>query len=81
MKTLQINTSIIDGYIGLLNNLSPSNKLELISKLSKSVKNDKKIKKSVMKESFGAFESTKSAEEIIDEIKSNRVFKRKIELF
>jgi hypothetical protein len=71
MRTTQINT-IIDGYVGLLSNLSTSNKLDLISKLTASVKVDLTNKKSSFKKSFGAFESSKSAEEIIDEIRSSR---------
>jgi len=34
MKVLEINTTIIDAYVGLLDNLSASNKLDLISKLT-----------------------------------------------
>ena len=81
METAEINTTIVDAYIGLLDNLSPSNKLDLISKLTESVKTDLNKKKSSFKESFGAFDSTKSAEEIIDEIRSSRVFNRQIESF
>jgi hypothetical protein len=80
MRTVEINT-IIDGYVGLLSNLSTSNKLDLISKLTASVKVDLTNKKSSFKKSFGAFESSKSAEEIIDEIRSSRVFDRQIEPF
>lgn len=40
MKTTEINTTIVDGYAGLLDNLSPDNKLDLISKLTASVKTD-----------------------------------------
>ncbi len=81
MTTSKINTTIIDGYIGLLNNLSPSNKLELISKLTNSVKTDLLNKKSSFKKSFGAFESSKSADEIIEEIRNSRVSNRQIETF
>lgn len=81
MTTSKINTTIIDGYIGLLSNLSPSNKLELISKLTNSVKTDLLNKKSSFKKSFGAFESSKSADEIIEEIRSSRVSNRQIESF
>lgn len=40
MKTADINNTIIDGYVRLLDNLSPNNKLDLISKLTLSVKSD-----------------------------------------
>ena len=62
MRTADINETIIDGYLELLDNLSPSNKLDLISKLTNSVKTDLSNKKSSLKEASGAFESTKSAE-------------------
>ena len=74
MKTAKINTTIVDGYGGLLDNLSPGNKLDLISKLTASVKTDLNNKRSSFKKAFGAFDSKKSAEEIIEEIRSSRVF-------
>ena len=40
MKAIDINTTLIEGYLRLLDNLSPSNKLDLISKLTLSVKTD-----------------------------------------
>ncbi|MEQ1553634.1 MAG: hypothetical protein ABL929_05615 [Ferruginibacter sp.] len=81
MSLLELNTTIVDGYVGLLNNLSTANKLDLISKLSSSVKIDLAKRKSFIKKAFGALDSKKTAEEIIDEIKSSRVSTRKIELF
>ncbi|TAF59028.1 MAG: hypothetical protein EAZ58_14080, partial [Flavobacterium sp.] len=79
--TEETNTTIVDGYVGLLDNLSPNNKLDLISKLTASVKSDLTDKKSSFKKAFGAFESKKSAEEIIDEIRNSRVSSRKLESF
>lgn len=76
-----VENVIVDGYLGLLENLSPSNKLDLISKLTASVKTDLTSKKSLFKKAFGAFESKNSAEEIIEEIRSSRVFNREIESF
>jgi hypothetical protein len=76
-----INTSIIDGYLRLLDNLSPVSKLDLISRLSLSVKSDMKAKQNTFKKAFGAFESKKSADEIIDDIRQSRNFKRKNEKF
>jgi hypothetical protein len=81
MDTVEINTTLVDSYLGLLENLSSSNKLELISKLSNSVKTDLLEKKSLIKESFGAFESSKTAEEIIAEIRNSRVFNKETESF
>ena len=81
MKAAEINTTIVDGYIGLLDNLSPSNKLDLISKLTASVKTDLTNRKSSFKKAFGAFDSKQSAEEIINEIRNSRVSTRQIESF
>jgi len=81
METANINTTIIDGYLQMLDNLSPSYKLDLISKLTDSIKSDITNKKSSFKEAFGAFESEKSADEIINEIRNSRVFTRQIEEF
>ncbi|MFT3948792.1 MAG: hypothetical protein QM763_17645 [Agriterribacter sp.] len=81
MKEPEVNTTLIDGYVELLDNLSPNNKLDLISKLSASVKTDLTKKKSSFKKAFGAFDSKKTAEEIIKEIRSSRVSTRQIESF
>ena len=79
MKAIDINTTLIDGYLRLLDNLSPSNKLDLISKLTTSVKADITDRKKSFYEAFGAWESKKSADQIIDEIRSSRTFTRKTE--
>ena len=81
MKVADINTTIVDVYVGLLENLSTNIKLDLISKLTDSVKADLTNRKSSFKKAFGAFDSEKSAEEIIEEIRSSRVFTRQIESF
>ncbi|KQB37229.1 hypothetical protein [Flavobacterium aquidurense] len=66
--------NIIESYSDLFEGLSFSNKLELIERLTKSLKATKSKENNFYK-SFGAFSSEKSAEEIISEIKSNRKFK------
>ena len=81
MDIIEFNSKLIEGYLGLLDNLSPSNKLDLIAKLTASVKSDLTPRNPSFKKAFGAFESSKSAEEMIDEIRESRVFKRQIESF
>lgn len=81
MKTAETDNTIVDGYSDLLDNLSTANKLDLISRLTDSVKTDLSTKKSSFKKSFGAFDSKKTAEEIIDEIRNSRVSTRQIESF
>lgn len=79
MEAPDINTTIIEGYFRLLENLSPSNKLDLISKLTDSLKADLIDKKSSFKKAFGAFELYKDGEQIINEIRGSRSFTRQIE--
>ena len=81
MKIGEVNSTIVDGYAGLLDNMSSNNKLDLITKLTASVKTDLINKKSSFKKAFGAFDSKKSAEEIIEEIRNSRVSTRQIESF
>lgn len=81
MKAIDINTTLIEGYLRLLDNLSPSNKLDLISKLTLTVKEDIGNKKKSFYKSFGAWDSSQSAEEIISDIHKSRTFNREIEKF
>lgn len=69
---------IIKAYAEMIGNLSNDNKIALMDKLSKSInvsKTDTREKK--FYESFGAFVSEKSAEEIIADIKGSRRFREK----
>ena len=79
MKAIDINTSLVEGYIRLLDNLSPSNKLDLIAKLTLSVKTDITDRQKSFYKAYGAWDSKLSAEEIIEVIHSSRTFVRQIE--
>jgi len=79
MEASDSNMTIIEGYFRLFENLTPSNKLDLISKLTDSIKSDLINKKSSFKNSFGAFESDKDADQIINDIRNSRTFTRQIE--
>ena len=81
MKTINVNTNLINGYLGLMRNLSPDNKLDLIEKLTKSLKVDLNTKKKSLRRAFGAFQSDKTADELIKEIRESRTFTRQIEEF
>jgi hypothetical protein len=81
MKAIDINTTLIEGYLRLLHNLSPSNKLDLISKLTLSVKTDIADQKNSFYQAFGAWESNQTADEIIHDIRNSRTFSRNIEQF
>ncbi len=69
--------NIIENYVGLFENLNSISKLELIEKLTKSLKSESKSKESNFYKSFGAFSTEKSSDEIIAEIKSSRKFRNK----
>lgn len=80
MKTADTNINLVDSYYTLLKGLSPDNKLELIARLSKSLKTTTKAKKEVSLDSlYGSWVSDQSADELIDELKKARNFKRKRE--
>ena len=81
MKAIDINTTLIEGYLRLLDNLSPSNKLDLISKLTLSVKTDITDRKKSFYKAFGAWESKQTSDEIINGIRNSRNFNRQIEQF
>jgi hypothetical protein len=81
MSDVRTNISLVDGYIGLMRNLSTDDKLDLISRLTASVKKDLIRKRSSFKKAYGAFDSSKSAEQIIDEIRGSRISNRQIESF
>lgn len=78
-RTADIQTRIIEGYIELMKNLSLRSKLDLISRLTESIKSDIKEKKPGFEKSFGAWDSSESAQEISSEIRSSRQFNRQIE--
>jgi len=78
---VDIDKNLIDLYLQLIEKLGDKSKLELISRLSSSMKTKKKkIDKSVLK-LYGSIKSEETAEELIDKIRSSRTFNRKIEGF
>lgn len=80
MKPVDLNTNLIDSYYTLLKSLSPNNKLELIARLSKSMKTTKKKEKEISLESlYGSWESDQTADELVAELKAARNFTRKRE--
>jgi hypothetical protein len=81
MNTADINTKLTDGYLGLLKNLSTNNKLDIISKLTSSMKTSSEQEHSNFYGAFGAWDKYESAEEIINSIQKARNFNRNIEEF
>jgi hypothetical protein len=81
MNTTDINAKLIDSYLSLLKNMSAQNKLDLIKKLTRTVKTDVEKKNTNFYDAFGAWDEADSAEELIDSIKVSRTFNRTIEEF
>ena len=77
MNGAEINPFTVDTYFGLLKNLSQDNKLELIARLTDSMKKNKKPSKRGVNALFGALKAKQSAEVLIAEIKNSRNFKQK----
>ena len=69
--------NIIENYFGLFESLNSMSKLELIEKLTKSLKAETKSKENNFYKSFGAFSTEKTSDEINTEIKSSRKFRTK----
>jgi len=79
MNTADLNTKLIDSYVSLLKNLSAKNKLDLISKLTNTVKTDAEQRNVDFFKSFGGWDENESAEELIEIIKGSRTFNRTIQ--
>lgn len=76
-----IEKNIINASVVLFENLSSSAKIELLEKLKEALKGKKDEVKNGLDKSFGAWESTKSPEEIIKNINDDLKFEnRKIKL-
>ncbi|MGB0879026.1 MAG: hypothetical protein ACPGTO_00490 [Polaribacter sp.] len=73
MNTKKLNTSFIDNYLGLIENLSVETKQDLIEKIKKTLKISSANKKSSITDSFGAWKSKKSADDIITELRKSRI--------
>lgn len=81
MKETGIKSNLIDYYVALLEHLSHDHKLELIAKLSNSLKKTKRKVKNTnnqrLQELSGAFIFDNSPEDFIKQLKENRKFNRK----
>ena len=69
--------NIVEVYTGLFEGLNSNSKLELLEKLARSIRKNRKTRERDFFKSFGAFASDKSAEEIIRELKESRKFREK----
>ena len=81
MNTADINTKLIDSYMSLLKNMSTQNKLDLISRLTSTVKKDLEQETGDFYKAFGGWDKDESAEDLIDTIRESRTLNRTIEEF
>ena len=70
--------SLADYYFGFLKNLNPDSKLDLISKLSQSLKKSDETPQVSLQSLFGAYKSEETADEIIEQLRASRVSNRNI---
>lgn len=77
MKPMDIDMSLVDSYYTLLKSLSPNNKLELIARLSKSLKSPQTTNDSSWEDLFGSWELDVPTDEFLAELKHDRDFNRK----
>ena len=79
METL-IENKIVDTYFRYFKNWDTELKKDLIVKLTKSIDSDSMFNRD-FSECFGAWDDERTAEEIADEIRNDRVNNRDIEEF
>jgi len=75
------NAMVLDNYLGLTKGLSRENKMKLVARLSSDIAEEEVDRTDILDRFFGAFESDKTAEEMIKEIRDSRNFNRQIATF
>ncbi len=78
MANLAANNEVLNKYFGPLKNLDDDSKKNLIIKLTKSI-NSKQNTKLGISNFFCAWQDSRTADEIIDDIESSRFNNREIE--
>lgn len=80
MPPITPSASIADYYLGVLRNLSADSKLDLIARLSQSLKQEQPpATPPSLQTLFGAYQGEETAEELIAAIRQSRVSTRDIE--
>ena len=79
MNSTSPNVNIADYYFAFLKNLKHDSKLDLITKLSESLKMKEKKEDISLQSLFGAYKSDETAEQIIAELRTSRTFNRNTE--
>lgn len=80
MNTSAQHINLADYYFRFLKDLNAESKLDLISKLSQSLKKADAVSSEASLQSlFGAYQSEETADEIIARLRASRVFNRNTE--
>ena len=81
MQSLQ--TNLIEAYVQILSSLSPQIRGEIIKRVTevKPEINSNEVKLAHFRTLYGSFQSEKTAEEIIEEIRQARTFTTEIEAY
>ena len=79
MNTSGQHINLSEYYFELLKNINADSKLDLISKLSQSLKEGEVIPVTSLQSLFGAYKSDETADEIIAQLRASRVLNRNIE--
>ena len=72
-------SSLAEYYFDFLKHLNANSKLDLIAKLSQSLKEAEAAPEVPLQALFGAYQSDETADEIIATLRASRVFNRTIE--
>lgn len=72
--------NLADYYFGFLKNLNPDSKLDLIAKLTQSLKKGDESPEVSLQSLFGAYKSEETADDIIEQLRASRVFNRNTEI-
>jgi hypothetical protein len=79
MKSSIKKIKTTDYFFGLLSNLNSDHKLELISRLSDSLKSKPTVKEASLRDLFGSFKSKETADQLISYLRKSRTLGRVIE--
>jgi hypothetical protein len=77
MSSIAINKKLLDSHFRFLKNLDTASKKRLIVRLTESIETS--TKKDNLDKLFGAWKDSRSADEIIEDIRNSRVNSREIE--
>ncbi|MDR3343849.1 MAG: hypothetical protein LBT14_13930 [Treponema sp.] len=78
------NTALLlDNYLGLMKGLSRENKIQLVAKLTREIAEEKDDpnKMDLVDKFCGVWQSEKSADEIVAEMRADRTFTRTLDSF